>query len=175
MTSIKMMGAGLLALAALVAAGCGDPGKKDGGKDGTKDGTKAGGKDGKKEEALAGPHKGPIAEWGEEEYHVEFTVDHPSKTVKVYVYGPDHKTFKAAPIKTDKVLLSVKKPAFQVELKPERQKDDPEGTASVFVGKDDRFGVEQEFEGVLSAKVGGKDYSGDFKEKAEHVHKDKKK
>ena len=174
MTSIKKWAA-LLALAAL-AAGCADP-KKDPPKDGTaKAGTaKDKDKDGKKEEALAGPHKGPIAEWGDKEYHVEFTVDHPSKTVKVYVYGPDHKTFKAAPIKADKVLLSVKKPAFQVELKPEKQKDDPEGTASVFVGKDDRFGVEQEFEGVLSAKVGGKDYSGDFKEKAEHVHKDKKK
>lgn len=82
-----------------------------------------------------------------------------------------------APIKADKVLLSIKKPPFQVELKPQRQKDDPEGTASVFVGKDDRFAVEQEFAGTLSAEFGGKQYAGDFEEEAgthDHPHPHKK-
>lgn len=175
MTSIKTLATGLLALAALVAAGCGG-GTKDGGKvakDGKKEAGKEG-KEGKKEEhAHEGPHKGAIAEWGEEEYHAEFTVDHKTKTVKVYVLGKDVKT--PAPIKTGKVKLSVKKPAFQIDLKAEKQKDDPEGTASVFTGTDDRFGVEQEFEGTLSAEFGGKQYAGDFKEKGEHDHKDKKK
>ena len=93
---------------------------------------------------------------------------HKTTTEKVYILGPDAK--KATPIKGDKVKLSVKKPAFQVEPKPEKQASDPEGMASAFVGKDDRFGVEQKFEGTVSAEVGGKQYAGDFKEKDDHDH-----
>ena len=83
----------------------------------------------------------------------EFTVDHKTKSVKVYILGPDVK--KPAPIKTDKVTLSVKKPAFQLDLKPEKQAGDPEGSASVFVGTHDNFAKEQDFEGTLSAEFGG--------------------
>ena len=36
-----------------------------------------------------GPHKGPVAEWGEEEYHVEVVPDAQAGTVTAYVYG-DH-------------------------------------------------------------------------------------
>jgi hypothetical protein len=32
-----------------------------------------------------GPHKGALAEWGEEEYHLEFTVDHKGQQATVYV------------------------------------------------------------------------------------------
>ncbi len=171
MTSIKMLGAGLLALAALVAAGCGDPGKKDGAKDGTKAGAKDGNKDGKKEggkeEHADGPHKGAIAEWGEEEYHAEFTFDPKTKTAKVYVLGPDAKSWKAAPIKSDKVTLNMTKPkAFTLDLKPAKQKDDPEGTASVFTGTHEELGKAEKWEGTLTAKVGDKPpYNGDFKVK----------
>lgn len=180
MTSIRRWAAGLTFLAvAFLAAGCGGDEKKDKGK--APDKTKAAkGKDaekekekGKEEHASEGPHKGALAEWGNEEYHAEFTVDHKTKSVKVYILGGDAKT--AKPIKADKVMLSVKKPAFQVELKPEKQAGDPDGTASAFVGKDERFGVEQEFEGTLSAEFSGKQFAGDFKEKGDHDHKDKKK
>jgi hypothetical protein len=120
-----------------------------------------------------GPHGGPLAEWGNEEYHAEFTVDHKTKSVRVHILGPDAK--KPTAIKADKVVLSVKKPAFRVELKPERQKDDPEGAASVFAAHDDRFGGEQEFEGTLSAEFGGKRYAGDFQEETDgHGHDHKK-
>lgn len=81
--------------------------------------------------------------------------------VTVYILGKDAKT--PAPIKADKVLLTVKKPSLQLDLKPQKQKDDPEGTASVFVGTHDNFAKEEKLEGSLSAEFGGKQYAGDFK------------
>lgn len=172
MTSIKSLAAGLLALAVVITAGCGDPPKEKPAKEKPAAKEKAAkDKDAKEEHATEGPHKGAIAEWGEEEYHAEFTVDHKTKTAKVYVLGKDVKT--PAPIKADKVKLSVKKPAFQIDLKPEKQAGDPEGTASVFVGTHDNFAKEQEFEGTLSAEFGGKQYAGDFKDK-DHDHPHKK-
>ncbi|MFO0840927.1 MAG: efflux RND transporter permease subunit [Gemmataceae bacterium] len=171
MTSICKWAAVATVLAALgLVAGCGE-GAKDKGKPADKAAKGDKDKGGKEEHASEGPHKGALAEWGNEEYHAEFTVDHKTKSVKVYILGPDAKTTK--PIKADKVTLSIKKPAFQVELKADKQPGDPEGTASAFAGKDDRFGVEQEFEGTISAEVGGKQYAGDFKEKDDHDHKKK--
>jgi hypothetical protein len=173
MTSICKWAAGLMVLAAVVfAAGCGGD-AKDKDKKADKEKAAKDGKDkkekekGKEEEHSEGPHKGAIAEWGEEEFHAEFTVDPKTKTARVYILGPDAKNWKAAPIKADKVTLSVTKPtAFQVELKPEKQSGDPEGTASVFVGTHDGLGKDEKFEGTLSAKVGDKPpYSGDFKVK----------
>ena len=38
------------------------------------------------------PHGGPLAEWGEDEYHAEFTVDHKEKKAGVYIYAGDAKT-----------------------------------------------------------------------------------
>lgn len=121
-----------------------------------------------------GPHDGVIVEWGDEEYHVEFTPDHDKQEAKVYIYGPDHKNFKPAPIKADKVRLTIKDPKIEVELKPEKQAGDPEGTASVFVGKHEKLAVKKEYEGTISAEFGGKQYNGDFKEEADHDHKHKK-
>ena len=180
MTSIGKWMTGLTALALLaLATGCPsgdkDKAKDKGGDKAAKDkgakekgGDTAAAKDkekGKEEEHEVGPHKGAIAEWGEEEFHAEFTVDSKTKTVKVYILGPDAKNWKAAPIKADKVKLSVKKPAFQLDLKPEKQAGDPEGTASVFVGTHDNFAKEEKYEGTLSAQVGEKQYAGDFKDK----------
>lgn len=172
MTSICKWTAGLALLAALaLAAGCGEKDKDKKDDKVAKDGKDKKDKDKGEEGHEVGPNKGAIAEWGNEELHAEFTVDPKTKTAKVYVHGPDAKNWKAAPIKTDKVTLTMKKPSsFVVELKPEKQKDDPEGTASVFVGTHDNLAKDEAYEGVLSAKVPGKEpYSGDFK-----VKKDKK-
>lgn len=162
----------LLAMAALVlATGC--PAPKPIPKDEKKP-DKAGEAKAHDEHAHEGPHGGALAEWGEEEYHAEFTVDHGKKEVRVYILGPDCKT--PVPIAADKVLLSIRKPAFQVELRPQAQKNDPKGKASCFAGTHDKFGVEQEFEGTISGEVDGKPYAGDFKEEAEgHDHKHEKK
>src|SRR5688572_7167066 len=63
---------------------------------------------------VAGPHGGTIAEWGGGKYHIEFTVDHAKKESAVYVLGEDAKT--PTPIKTEKLLLTITEPSFQVDL-----------------------------------------------------------
>src|SRR5262249_552953 len=98
-------------------------------------------------------------------YHVEFTVNHEKQEATVYVLGGNART--PAPIKADRLLLKIKEPAFEVELKPVAEAKDPEGTSSRFVGKHAKLGKEQEFEGSIEGEVGGKTYSGTFKEEPE--------
>jgi hypothetical protein len=117
-----------------------------------------------------GPHGGTIIEFGK--YHGEFTVNHQSREATVYILGSDAK--KAAPIQVEKLLLSIKSPQFQVDLKAAPQESDPPGKSSRFVGKHENFGKEQAFEGTLSGVVDGKPYAGDFKEEPEAPRKDKK-
>src|SRR5829696_9292877 len=50
----------------------------------------------KHDHGAEGPHGGALAEWGEEEYHPEFTVDHATQEATVYVLDGSAK--KAAPI-----------------------------------------------------------------------------
>jgi hypothetical protein len=146
----------LLATAAIafaLAAGCAST---DPGKDATK-------KDKDGHEHGAGPHGDAVADWGP--YHVEFTVDHKTQEATVYVLGDDAKT--AAPIKAVKLTLKIKEPPFEVELKPAPQEKDPAGSSSRFVGKHERLGKDQEFEGTITGQVGGKTYSGAFAEEPE--------
>ena len=120
-----------------------------------------------------GPHEGTLADWGGGKFHVEFTVDHDKQEATVYVLGDDEKT--AAPIKAadGKILLTIKEPSFQVELTAMPLDGEAEGTASRFVGKNEKLGVIQEFEGTISGEVEGTPYAGDFKEEphGEHEHK----
>ena len=110
-----------------------------------------------------------LAEFGK--WHGEFTVNHKAQEATIYILKGDAKT--AAPIPVEKLLLSIKSPQFQTELKAAPQDGDPTGKSSRFVGKHENFGKEQEFEETLSGVVGGKPYAGDFKEQAE-PKKDKK-
>src|SRR5688572_8775060 len=112
----------------------------------------------------AGPHDGTVADWGGGKYHVEFTVDHGKQETVVYVLGADEKT--AAPIKAKdgKLLLSIKQPAFQVELQADPQTGETGGASSRFVGKHEKLGVVQEFAGTISGETEGTPYVGDFKE-----------
>lgn len=119
-----------------------------------------------------GPHDGTLADWGGGKYHVEFTVDHDKQTTTVYVLGSDEKT--AAPIKaTDgKLLLTITKPAFQVELKSQPLTGETDGRASRYVGKHEKLGIVQEFAGTISGEVDGTPYAGEFKEEPHgHDHK----
>lgn len=104
-----------------------------------------------------------MADWGGGKYHVEFTVDHDKKEAVVYVLGGDEKT--PAPIKADTLLLSVKQPLFQVELRPLPLPGETSG-ASKFVGTDEKLGVVQEFAGTISGEVEGTPYAGEFAEEA---------
>ena len=119
----------------------------------------------------AGPHEGALADWGGGKFHVEFTVDHDKQEATVFVLGSDEKT--ATPIKAadGKLLLTIKEPSFQVELTAMPLNGEAEGTASRFVGKNEKLGVVQEFEGTISGEAEGTPYTGDFKEEPHAEHK----
>ncbi len=117
-----------------------------------------------------GPHKGPVAEWGEEDYHLEVVADAKTGDVMVYVYSGDHeelKKGKTKPIDAKTITLSLKttEPATTLKLEAKPAKDDPEGKCSVFVGKHDAFKSDKKLVGVISGKVGTKVYTGEFKQK----------
>jgi hypothetical protein len=117
-----------------------------------------------------GPHDGTVADWGGGKYHVEFTVDHGKQETVVYVLGADEKA--AAPIKAKdgKLLLSIKQPAFQIELQADPQSGETGGASSRFVGKHEKLGVVQEFAGTISGEADGTPYVGDFKEEPHGPH-----
>lgn len=118
-----------------------------------------------------GPHKGTIFDFGK--YHAEFTVDHAKQEVVVYILGDDMDT--PTPVAAEKLNLTIKEPAFTVDLKPTPDAKDPAGKSSRFTGKHEKFGKEQEFAGTVAGVVDGKPASGDFKEEDEHDHKNEKK
>lgn len=117
----------------------------------------------------AGPHDGTIADWGGGKYHVEFTVDHEKKEATVYVLGSDEKT--PEPITAASLLLTIKEPQMQVDLKPVPLEGDSEGKSSRFVGTHDGLATVMEYEGTMSAEVDGTPYAGNFKEEP-HGHDD---
>jgi hypothetical protein len=112
-----------------------------------------------------GPHNGPIAEW-DEIYHAEFTVDHPAKTVTVYILDDKVKgTPKVDVSKITDVKLTVvgSKPLIQLELKHDPKLSADKGYA--FTGTHDYFAKPTDFKGNISGKV-DKPHSGDFEYKA---------
>lgn len=121
----------------------------------------------------AGPHDGTLADWGGGKYHVEFTVDHDKQQATIYVLGSDEKS--AEPIKTadGKLLLTIKEPAFQVELTAAPLDGEAEGNASRYVGKHESLGIVREFAGTISGEVGGTPYAGDFTEEPHSAHEHK--
>jgi hypothetical protein len=110
------------------------------------------------------PHGGTIADWGGGAYHVEFTVDHDAKATTVYILGDDAQT--PAPVKVEKLLLTINEPAFQLELTPEPLPGEVNGTSSRFVARHENLGIVREFAGTISGDVDGTPYAGDFKEVA---------
>jgi hypothetical protein len=123
----------------------------------------AAGKPAGHDHADEGPHGGDLAQWGDEEYHLEFTVDHAQRQATVYVYDGNVK--RATPIPVQALALTLKRPAVTMSLEARPQDGDPAGTASRFVGTHAALAKDQEFEGAISGQVGGKPYSGDFKQK----------
>jgi hypothetical protein len=121
----------------------------------------------------AGPHDGTLADWGGGKYHVEFTVDHDKKEAVIYVLGGDEKT--PAPVKTadGKLLLTIKEPAFQVELAARPLAGETEGTSSCYGGTHESLGIVREFAGTISGEVDGTPFAGEFAEEphGDHDHK----
>jgi hypothetical protein len=115
-----------------------------------------------------GPHKGIVVEWGDEEYHAEIVIDAKTGTVTVYIYGNDDdlKKAKVKPIDSKTLTLALKtNPAVTVKLTPAPEKGDPKELSSKFVGKNDVFAKEMKWAGTLSARIGTKPYTGEFKQK----------
>lgn len=121
----------------------------------------------------AGPHDGTLADWGGGKYHVEFTVDHDTKEAVIYVLGSDEKT--PTPVKTadGKLLLTIKEPAFQVELAARPLAGEADGKASCYGGTHESLGIVREFTGTISAEVDGTPFAGEFAEQphGDHDHK----
>src|SRR5262245_44401983 len=101
-----------------------------------------------------GPHKGTVFDWGP--HHLELLIDHEKKEARVYVLADDEKT--PQPIASAGLLLSIKEPKFQVQLKPEKQPKDPEGKFSCFVGTHDELAKEKEYEGSVAGAADGKNW-----------------
>ena len=121
----------------------------------------------------AGPHDGTLADWGGGKYHVEFTVDHDKKEAVIYVLDSDEKT--AAPVKTadGKLLLSIREPAFQVELVARPLAGEGDGKSSCYGGTHESLGIIREFTGTISGEVDGTPFAGEFAEQphGDHDHK----
>src|SRR5262245_45141705 len=110
-----------------------------------------------------GPHKGALAEWGDHDYILEFTVDHDTKEATIYVL--DGKAQNAKPIPAKALTLGLKQsPPVTIPLEAKPLGTDPAGEASRFVGKHDALAEKKEFAGTISGEVAGKKYSGTFKE-----------
>jgi hypothetical protein len=115
-----------------------------------------------------GPHGGPLAEWGKEEYHAEFIVDAGKKQVTIFVLDG---TAKAAPkVDADKItveltIISVK-PPVKVDLKHDKSASgDKLGIA--FTGNNDLFEKPEGLRVNIRGKVDGKEgYSDDVTYKA---------
>jgi len=112
----------------------------------------------------AGPHDGTLADWGGGKYHVEFTVDHDKKETVVYVLGADMKTPSPVKAADGKLLLTIREPAFQVELMAKPLSGEAEGTSSCYGGVHESLGVVREFAGTISGEVDGTPFAGDFAE-----------
>lgn len=170
-SNVRLLGGAALALALLLSGGC----RRDGGTAGkTADGGGSKKTPGGHVHPHEGPHGGALAEWGAEEFHAEFIVDHDKKEATVYVL--DEEVKKPVPIDAPTVTLTLTnvKPKVQIELKPDPQEGDPKGKASRFRGSHETLGTVMEFRGEISATFGGTPYTGTFREEP-HKHEHKKK
>ncbi len=114
-----------------------------------------------------GPHHGILVEWGQDEYHAEFTVDHLNRQAVVYVL--DGQAQGAAAVEPDKISdvtvnLANVSPPLTLELKHDPKKSDGKGIA--FTARHDQLAKIRTFTGSVSALIAGKPFAGDFQEKA---------
>ncbi len=116
----------------------------------------------------AGPHDGTLADWGGGKYHVEFTVDHEKQEATVYVLGSDEKS--PAPIKTDRIILTIGDPELQADFLPVPLEGESDGLSSRFVGRHEKLGIVREYAGSITAEIEGTPFTGDFTEEAHAAH-----
>lgn len=122
--------------------------------------------------AEAGPHGGPLIEWGNEEYHAELVID--AKASRVTVYLLDGTAKKAPTIDSGKITnvtltLSDEKPPKTIALKFDASASDGKGIA--FVGVDPILTTAPASRGSVAGTVAGKTFAGDFDRKEKHAEK----
>lgn len=115
----------------------------------------------------AGPHGGTVADWGGGKYHVELTVDHDTKEAVVHVLGTDEKTPAPVELADGRLLLTIREPAFQVELVARPLAGETAAAASRYAGTHDSLAIVRAFAGTISGVVDGTPFAGDF---VEHAH-----
>lgn len=122
-----------------------------------------------------GPHEGHLIELGAGKYHGELTHDDATKTVSIYLLGPDAKTAVAIPDDEITLNLVIAGEAKQVKLAAAKQEGDPEGQASKFTLVDEVILEALESpktKGNLVVTIEGKQFSGPV-EHDDHGHEHK--
>jgi hypothetical protein len=128
-----------------------------------------------------GPHGGHIIELGEEEYHAEVAVSGAkSKTLHVYLLGPDGKKPQTTDQKEVTLNLTVEKKPVQLKLAAAPLKGEPEGQSSHFeAAVSDEIGPHvrdiEALKGRLVATIGGKQYTADLAHDHDHDDHDHEK
>lgn len=122
-----------------------------------------------------GPHEGHLIELGSGQYHGELTHDDATKTVTIYLLGPDAKTAVASEDAEISLNLVVAGEPKQVKLAAAKQDGDPEGKASKFTIVDEQVLEALEAPkttGMLVVTIDGKQVSGPVAHDAHgHEHK----
>jgi hypothetical protein len=113
-----------------------------------------------------GPHGGALAEWGDDEFHVEYVFDRSKKQATFYILDGETAA-KATPIDAETVtlMLTHTKPPVEISAKADPEATDPKGKSSRFVVVNDALGEKNAFKGEINGKVAGKPYVGEFHEK----------
>lgn len=132
------------------------------------------------EHAEVGPHKGPLVELGEEEYHAEFVLDEKMHTVSVYLLDGEVKNYVAIPAKEIAITLKHDGKVETFKLKAVPQKTDPKGMSSLFSLKDEELVDDihhKEHDPRLLVKIDGKPFNAkiDLGHDDDHKHDEKKK
>lgn len=122
---------------------------------------------GPEEHTEEGPHGGPLAELGAEEYHAELVQEADEKKATVYILDKAGEKAVAIDEKTEVTLAFQKddKPVT-VKLEAEKQDGDPEGQVTAFSKVDDNFSDDLDPDEVeVRLEIKGKPYKGKFSHK----------
>jgi hypothetical protein len=112
-----------------------------------------------------GPHGGALAEWGEEQYHVEVTFNRQAKQAVIYLLDSTAKhAADVDPNKvTDLVLIISSTPSpLSIPLKHDAGKSNDKGLA--FVGNHDALSKDTPLAGTVAGAIEKENFQGPFKE-----------